>query len=146
MLDVNIKLLTKTAKIPKRGSKESAGYDLYADVGDGFVEIPPHQTEKIHTGIALEIPPDHFGGIFARSGLSRKEGLRPCNCVGVVDADYRGEVIVALHNDHDTSRYITKDERIAQLVILPFVAVNFTEVNKLNITSRGDGGFGSTGK
>ena len=145
MTTINIKKLTTTAKIPLRGSNEAAGYDLYADVGEDFVEIKPHETVKIPTGIALEIPNGYFGGIFARSGLARKEGIRPCNCVGVIDQDYRGEIIVALHNDSDVSRFITPGERVAQLVVIPYLEVSFNEVDKLNTTSRGAGGFGSTG-
>lgn len=146
MVTVNLKKLTHNAKIPERGSLEAAGYDLFADISEDFIEIPPHETVKIGTGIALEIPVSYFGGIFARSGLSRKEGLRPCNCVGVIDADFRGEVIVALHNDTNTSRFITNHQKIAQLIIMPFLEVTFNEVDKLNITERGSGGFGSTGK
>ena len=144
-MKINIKKLTTTAKTPLRGSNEAAGYDLYADIGDDFVEIKPHETVKIGTGLAAEIPDGYFGAVFARSGLARKEGLRPSNCVGVIDPDYRGEIIVALHNDHDTVRYVTPGERIAQLVIIPFLAVEFNEVDKLNTTSRGSGGFGSSG-
>ena len=145
MTTINFKKLTTTAKTPLRGSNEAAGYDLYSDVGKDIIEIKPHETVKIPTGLAMEIPDGYFGAIFARSGLARKEGLRPSNCVGVVDPDYRGEVIVALHNDHDTSRFITSGERIAQLVVIPYLEINFNEVDKLNTTSRGTGGFGSTG-
>lgn len=146
MVDIKYKKLNNEAKEPTRGSKEAAGYDLYANIAEDFVVIHPHETVKIGTGISMEIPMGYFGGIFARSGLSRKEGLRPCNCVGAIDPDYRGEIIVALHNDHSTDRYITPNERIAQIIILPFLEVNFKEVDKLNITQRGEGGFGSTGK
>ena len=146
MVTINFRKLDDTAKVPIRGSKESAGYDLYANIVDvGFIEIKPGETKKIGTALAMEIPDGYFGAIFARSGLAAREGLRPANCVGCVDQDYRGEIIVALHNDSNTSRFITPNERIAQLVIIPYLEVEFNEVDKLNTTSRGIGGFGSTG-
>ena len=98
MHTIKIKKLNDLAKIPTRGSKFSAGYDLYAAI-DSDVQIPPHSTLKIGTGIAMELPVEWFGAIFARSGIATKRGLRPANCVGVVDSDYRNEVIVAVHND-----------------------------------------------
>lgn len=100
---------------------------------------------KIGTGIAVEIPEGYFGAIFARSGLATKRGLRPANCVGVVDADYRGELIVALHNDTDFAQEVAEGERIAQLAIIPHLSVRFVEVDDLSSTERGEGGFGSTG-
>lgn len=142
---INIKKLTDTAKTPTRGSEHAAGYDLYADVKNQ-VTISPHETEKIGTGLAIEIPDGYFGAIFARSGLAAKEGLRPANCVGVCDSDYRGEYIVAVHNDSDQPRTIEPGERIAQLVVMPYLAVTFEEVAELTDTNRGEGGFGSTGK
>lgn len=147
MEKINIKMLTKNAKVPMRGSNNAAGYDLYADISPklNFITIPPHQTVKIGTGISMEIPEGYFGGIFARSGLATKEGLRPANCTAVIDSDYRGEIIVPLHNDTDTDRFITRGERIAQLVILPYLEVEFQEVDKLSTTVRGKDGFGSTG-
>lgn len=141
---INIKKFNSLAKTPLRASNESAGYDLYAATSY-IIEIQPHTTVKIGTGIAMEIPEGYYGAIYARSGLAAKEGLRPANCVGVIDADYRGEIIVAIHNDVDTVRFINPGERIAQLVVAPFLPVTFNEVDKLNTTSRGDGGFGSTG-
>ena len=144
-MKVNIKKLTETAIVPDRGSAYAAGYDLFADVKEAL-EIAPHATTMIPTGIAMEIPEGYFGGIFARSGLASKEALRPANCVGVVDADYRGEVKVALHNDGDVVRTITPGQKVAQLVIVPFLSVEFNEVEMLNETVRGVGGFGSTGK
>lgn len=141
---INIKKFNLLAKTPLRASNESAGYDLYAATSY-IIEIQPHTTVKIGTGIAMEIPEGYYGAIYARSGLAAKEGLRPANCVGVIDADYRGEIIVAIHNDVDTVRFINPGERIAQLVVTPFLPVTFNEVDKLNTTSRGDGGFGSTG-
>lgn len=142
---IKIKKLTDTAKTPTRGSEYAAGYDLYADVKEN-VQIKPHETVKIGTGLAMEIPDGYFGAIFARSGLATKEGLRPANCVGVCDSDYRGEYIVAIHNDSEETRTITAGERIAQLVVMPYLPVTFDEVTELTDTNRGEGGFGSTGK
>lgn len=142
---IKIKKLTDTAKTPTRGSEYAAGYDLYADVKEN-VQIKPHETVKIGTGLAMEIPDGYFGAIFARSGLATKEGLRPANCVGVCDSDYRGEYIVAIHNDSEKTRTITAGERIAQLVVMPYLPVTFDEVSELTDTNRGEGGFGSTGK
>jgi dUTP pyrophosphatase len=122
----------------------SAGYDLYS-ICDERVTIGPHETIKMKTGIALEIPDGYFGAIFARSGIATKRGLRPANCVGVVDGDYRGEIMVALHNDTDQLQFVEPGERIAQLVIMPYLSVEFEETNALNETQRGNGGFGSTG-
>lgn len=142
---IKIKKLTDTAKTPTRGSEYAAGYDLYADVKEN-VQIKPHETVKIGTGLAMEIPDGYFGAIFARSGLAAKEGLRPANCVGVCDSDYRGEYIVAIHNDSEETRTVTAGERIAQLVVMPYLPVTFDEVSELTDTNRGEGGFGSTGK
>lgn len=142
---IKIKKLTDTAKTPTRGSEHAAGYDLYADVKED-VQIKPHETVKIGTGLAMEVPDGYFGAIFARSGLASKEGLRPANCVGVCDSDYRGEYIVAIHNDSEKTRTITAGERIAQLVVMPYLPVTFDEVTELTDTNRGEGGFGSTGK
>ena len=110
------------------------------------VTIAPHATAMIGTGLALAIPAGYFGGVFARSGLASKQGLRPANCVGVIDADYRGECTVALHNDTDEVRTVAPGDRIAQLVILPFLAAEFAEADALDETDRGAGGFGSTGR
>ena len=142
---INIKRLSETARLPERGSEYAAGYDLFADL-DGDVEIPPHTTYMVNTGVAMEIPEGYWGGVFARSGLSAKENLRPANCVGVVDADYRGPICVALHNDGDVVRTITPGQKIAQMVVVPFLPVEFEEVAELSETVRGAGGFGSTGK
>lgn len=125
--------------------KIAAGYDLYADLAEP-ITIHPHTTAMISTGIAVEIPEGYFGGIFARSGLAAREMLRPGNCVGVVDSDYRNEIKVALHSDGEEDRVIEPGERIAQLVIIPFLSVEFRETEKLGETERGMGGFGSTGK
>lgn len=142
--EMNIKKLTATAKIPTRGSEEAAGYDLYADT-DSMLTIKPHETVKVPTGIAIQLPKNTFGAVFARSGLATKSGLRPANCVGVIDSDYRGDVTVALHNDTDMPRVIEAHERIAQLVVIPYLSLILNEVNELDNTKRGDGGFGSTG-
>lgn len=144
-MNINIKLLNKNAKIPTKGSEYAAGYDLYANIGE-VIKISPHTTKKIGTGIALELQEGTFGAIFARSGLATKKGLRPANAVGIIDSDYRGECIVALHNDTDSEMYVEPNERIAQLVILPFILANFIEVDELSDTKRGNGSFGSTGK
>ena len=140
---MKIKRLNEKAQIPSRGSAAAAGYDLY---WTDEVTVKAGETVLIGTGIAMEITENYFGGVFARSGLSVKEGLRPANCVAVIDADYRGELRVPLHNDSAVDRQITVGERIAQLVILPFLPVAFEEVNELSDTQRGQGGFGSTGK
>jgi len=143
-MNVNIKLLNDNAKVPTRGSEYAAGYDLYAAT-EYDIDIAPHSTVKIGTGIAAELPEGTFGAIFARSGLATKKGLRPANCVGVIDRDFRGEVVVALHNDTDELMSIAAGERIAQLVVLPYTPVNFSIVQELSSTNRGAGGFGSTG-
>ena len=142
--NIEYKKLKEDAIEPKRGSEYAAGYDLYACI-DETITVLPHTTEKIGTGLAIELPSGVFGAIFARSGLATKQGLRPANCVGVCDADYRGEYIVAVHNDSDIPQIITPNERIAQLVIMPFIPVNFQETDNLSNTVRGAGGFGSTG-
>ena len=143
-MEVKIKKITDTAKIPTRGSEYAAGYDLYADITEA-VTIKPHETAKIGTGLSVEIPDGYFGAVFARSGLASKQGLRPSNCVGVCDSDYRGEYIVALHNDSEEERTINPADRIAQLVVMPYLAVEFKEAEELSDTKRGAGGFGSTG-
>jgi dUTP pyrophosphatase len=144
-MNIEIKRLTETARIPERGSSLAAGYDLFADIAED-ITIAPHTTVMIGTGVAVAIPEGYFGGIFARSGLSAKEGLRPANCTGVVDADYRGEIKVALHNDGNNAKIVESGQKIAQMVVLPFLNVTFEEVSQLDETERGSGGFGSTGK
>lgn len=143
-MEIKIKKLKENAKIPTKGSNKAAGYDLYACCDD-VVSIMPHTTEKISTGLAIQPPKGYFGAIFARSGLATNNGLRPANCVGVCDEDYTGEYIVALHNDTDEVQEIRNGDRIAQLVFLPYISVEFYEVNKLDDTERGQDGFGSTG-
>lgn len=143
-MKIKIKKITKTAITPKRGSEYAAGYDLYADI-EGPVEIGPNETQLISTGISLEIPVGYAGLIYARSGLATKKGLAPANKVGVVDADYRGTVMVALHNHSKDIKTIEPGERIAQIVVTPFLNCEFVECQELSDTVRGNGGFGSTG-
>ena len=143
-MDIKIKKINSLAKTPILGSEWAAGADLYAAT-DYDIEIRPMQTVKIGTGICIAIPEGYFGAIYARSGIAVKQGLRPANCVGVIDSDYRGEIIVALHNDSDIEQIIPAGSRIAQLVIQKFEPICFQEVNELDETVRGDGGFGSTG-
>ena len=141
---MNIKKLKDNAKIPTYGSEFAAGADLYACIDENLT-IMPHETKMVPTGLAMEIPVGYAGLIYARSGLASKKGLAPANKVGVVDSDYRGEVMVALHNHTNEEKTIEPDERIAQLVVAPFLKVDFNEVDKLDETDRGEGGFGSTG-
>ena len=141
---VPIKIVNNNAIIPTKGSEAAAGYDLYAAI-DAKIMIKPHATVKIDTGIAVALPDNTFGGIFARSGIATKRGLRPANGVGVIDADYRGNIIVALHNDTDIVQYVEPQERIAQLIIIPYVNAQFKEKDELSETERGAGGFGSSG-
>ena len=144
-MKISVRRLRPTAVLPTRGSAMAAGYDLYACLEEPVV-IPPGETRKIGTGIAAAIPEGYFGGCFARSGLAVKGGLRPANCVGVVDSDYRGEFFVALHNDSAEERRVCHGDRVAQLVILPYLTAEFEECETLPETDRGAGGFGSTGK
>ena len=149
MISVKLKKLNPNAIIPTRGSEHAAGYDLYVALdGDELksIEIPAHATVKVGTGLALSVPDGYFGAIFARSGIATNRGLRPANCVGVVDSDYTGEIIVALHNDTDLPQAIELGERIAQLVIMPYQSVSFTEVDEMTETQRGDSGFGQSGR
>lgn len=144
-MKVKVMKLKADAILPTRGSTSAAGYDLYACLDADSIVIESGKTVKVGTGLAFEIPEGYFGAIFARSGLAVK-GLRPANCVGVADSDYRGEYIVALHNDSDADMVVTKGDRIAQLVVMPYLPVEFDEVEDLDKTERGAGGFGSTGK
>lgn len=144
-MEINVKKLRDNAVIPTCGSEYAAGYDLYAAI-DETVVIGPHKTQKIGTGLSFELPENTFGMIVARSGLATKEGLRPANCSGICDSDYRGEYIIALHNDSDKIRYVEPNERIAQLILMSYVPMTFSLVNELTITERGEGGFGSTGQ
>ena len=143
-MEILVKKLRPDAVLPTAGSRYAAGYDLRACL-DAPVVIPPHATAMIGTGLSIAVPEGWFGAVFARSGLASKQGLRPANCVGVCDADYRGEYIVALHNDSAVPRTVEDGERIAQLVLLPCAALSFEEEEELPATGRGAGGFGSTG-
>lgn len=150
--ECGFKRLRDDVHIPKRATDGSAGYDLYAIGASGeseiadFVEIPPHETAMIHTGLAVNIPHGYFGAIFARSGIAVKQGLRPANCVGVVDEDYGGEIMVALRNDTNEERIVEFGSRIAQIVFIPYYTGEMKEVDHINDTERGAGGFGSTGE
>ncbi len=141
---VKIKKLDDRATVPTYGSEFSAGADLYA-VADEDITIAPNETVLIHTGLSMEIPIGYGGFIYARSGLASKKGLAPANKVGVIDADYRGEAMVALHNHSAVSATVSHGERIAQLVIAPFYKAEFELADELTDTVRGEGGFGSTG-
>lgn len=145
MAVIKFKKLTNTATVPTKAHAEDACHDLYADEPDGVV-IPPHQTVKIHTGIAMEIPTGYWGAILARSGISTNRGLRPGNCIGCVDNIFRGEVMVALHNDTGMEQKIEHGERIAQFCLMPQYYTEFIEVDELNYTDRKDGSFGSSGR
>ena len=168
---IKFKKLKPNATVPTQGSEYAAGYDLYACI-DEPMTIQPHETVKIGTGIAITPPKvrclfdqpaltempnivyhydietniNTFGAVFARSGLATKKGLRPANAVGVCDIDYTGEYIVALHNDTNIPQTVEPNERIAQLVFIPYITDTWQEVDKLDETKRGDGGFGSSGK
>lgn len=144
-MKIEIKKLDVNAVLPERGSEYAAGYDLFSASQDE-IKIAPHETVLIGTGLSIAIPEGYFGGIYARSGLSTKEGLRPANCTGVIDADYRGEIKVALHNDSDTERIVVPGQKVAQFIIQPFMECDFQLSDELPVTKRGEGGFGSTGK
>lgn len=146
-IDVKIKRLSDTAIVPTYGSEFAACCDLYADLkGENNVTINPHTTVKIGIGWSIQPPEGFYCAIYARSGLSTKQGLRPSNCVGIGDEDYRGEYIVALHNDTDEVRTVEHGDRIAQMTFVPYYQAVFEEVDELTETDRGSGGFGSTGK
>ena len=142
-MKVNVKKLTDSAKLPTYGSPFAAGADLYAAEG---VDIPAGETRFVHTGLAIELPAGTVGLVYARSGLACKQDLAPANKVGVVDCDYRGEVMVALHNHGKEKRIVNAGDRIAQLVIAPYYVAEFEQADALSETVRGEGGFGSTGK
>ena len=144
MNNINVKKLDERAILPTYGSAHSAGADLYACL-DEAVTIPPGEAVLIHTGLAMEIPEGYAGLIYARSGLATKKGLAPTNKVGVVDPDYRGEIMVSLFNHSKEERIVEHGERIAQLVIAPFIQASWNVVDELEETVRGAGGFGSTG-
>lgn len=143
-MKINVKKLNEKAIMPTYGSAYAAGADLYACI-DEEITIAPHATVMLPTGLALELPVGYAGFIYARSGLASKRNLAPANKVGVVDCDYRGEVKVALHNHGETAQTVAVGERIAQLVVAPYVTAEFAEADELSDTARGAGGFGSTG-
>ena len=144
MPKISVKKLDERAVLPKYGSDYAAGADLYA-VCDESVSFAPGETKLIGTGLAMEIPEGYAGLIYARSGLASKRGLAPANKVGVVDPDYRGEFMVALHNHSSAAVSVEGGERIAQIAIVPFIKADFSVVDELSDTVRGTGGFGSTG-
>ena len=141
--NVPIKIIDEKATIPTYGSEFAAGADLYS-VSD--YTVAPHETVLAHTGIAMQIPDGYVGLIYARSGLATKRSLAPANKVGVIDSDYRGEIMVSLHNHSNEVQKVESGERIAQIVFTPFVAADFEVTDQLSDTVRGEGGFGSTGK
>lgn len=145
MLDVKMKRMSLTAVEPMYAHEDDACVDLYADIQSPVI-IPPHTTAKIGCGWAFQPPKGYCGLIFARSGISTKRGLRPANCVGMCDESYTGQYIVALHNDTDEEQEIRVQERIAQLMFVPYEQAKFTEVDELKETKRGTGGFGSSGR
>ena len=142
--DMNIKKLNEKATVPTYGSAFAAGADLYA-CEENAVTVEAGETKLIHTGIAMAIPEGYVGLVYARSGLASKRGLAPANKVGVIDSDYRGEVMVALHNHGNVPQTVESGERIAQIVFTPYVAAEFNVTDELDDTVRGAGGFGSTG-
>lgn len=142
-MDLRIKKLNERAIVPTYGSDYAAGADLYSCEGE--ITFNPDETKLVHTGLAMEIPNGYVGLIYARSGIATKRGLAPANKVGVIDSDYRGEIMVALHNHSASVQKIDAGERIAQIVITPYLAVNYIEASDLDDTKRGVGGFGSTG-
>ena len=141
---VNIKKLKANAALPVYSSAAAAGADLRTCLEEDVI-IRPGKTEMISTGLAMEVPEGYAGLIYARSGLASKRGLAPANKVGVIDSDYRGEIMVALHNHSEEAAVISHGERIAQLIITPYLTAEFTEKEVLEETERGFGGFGSTG-
>ena len=143
-MKIRIKKTDEKAIIPTYGTAFSAGADLYALL-ESSIEIPPHETFFVHTGISVEIPEGYCGLVFARSSMGAKRGLAPANKVGVIDADYRGEIMVTLHNHSEKIATVEPGERIAQLAIVPFLKAEFEEASELSDTVRGAGGFGSTG-
>ena len=143
-MTVNFIKLEDNAIVPTYGTPFSAGADIYA-LPNGDIEIKPGETKLIHTGIALQIPEGYGGFIFARSGIATKRGLAPANKVGVIDSDYRGEIMVSIHNHSNSAQIIASGERVAQLVIMPYIKAEFSETDNLDETQRAAGGFGSTG-
>ena len=142
-MKINVKKLDENARLPVYGSEFSAGADLFAL---DAAEIASGETVFLHTGLAIELPAGTVGLIYARSGLAAKQDLAPANKVGVIDCDYRGEIVVAMHNHGKVTRRVNAGDRIAQLVVAPYYTADFVETDELSSTVRGAGGFGSTGK
>lgn len=147
-MQVNIMRMFDDAIVPTFGSDGAAGADLYARIDNErhMQAIYPNSTQMISTGICMEIPESYVGLVFSRSGLATKQGLSLANCVGVIDSDYRGEIKIALHNHSDSIRKVKHGERVAQIVLVPFLKPVFHEQDSLSDTTRGEGGFGSTGQ
>lgn len=156
-INVKIKRLSETAQLPTKAHAFDAAFDLYGDIQDTFkpfgstedvkgIKVMPGQTVKISSGVAMEIPNGYWGAIYARSGLATKQGLRPANCTSVIDAPYRGPIIVPIHNDSNEVQIIHHGDRIAQFMLAPVIETSFEEVNELSDSDRGEGGFGSSGK
>ncbi len=144
-MEVKFIRLEENAVVPSYGSDGAAGADLYALIPDGAVTIGAGETYLVHTGIAMQIPEGYGGLILARSGIATKRGLAPANKVGLIDSDYRGEIMVPVHNHSNVPQEISDGERVAQLMITPFLRAVFTETDNLDDTARAEGGFGSTG-
>ena len=144
-MEIRVKKLKETAILPTYGSPAAAGADLYAPQGEGYT-VAPGETVFVKTGLSAEIPAGYAGFVYARSSLGSKRGLAPANKVGVIDSDYRGEIMVALYNHSGETQTVMGGERVAQLVIAPVVRAVFSEADELSDTARGAGGFGSTGK
>ena len=143
---VNFVKLSPTAQAPVQGSAQAAGWDLYADLGTyDHLTLAPGAYHKISTGIAIELPEGTFGAVYPRSGMATKRGLVLANGTGIIDSDYRGELIVALKNTSNEVQTVEHGERIAQIVITPYIPVIFNETNSIGTTARGEGGFGSSG-
>lgn len=145
-MEVKIKKLNPDAILPAYGTPFAAGADLYACIKDENLTIPPHETVFVPTGLSIQIPEGNMGLVFARSGIACKRGLAPANKVGVIDSDYRGEIMVVLHNHTNFPQTIENRERVAQLVITPYLKVDFREADELDETGRGEKGFGSSGR
>lgn len=143
---VRIKKLRPDAQLPTYSSPDAAGADLCALTEEAGLSIAPGETVMVHTGLSIELPQGYAGLVYARSGLAAKRGLAPANKVGVIDPDYRGEIMIALHNHGSAPAAVQNGERVAQLVITPYLTAEFTEADVLSDTARGEGGFGSTGR
>lgn len=158
-INVKVKRLSETALLPTKAHDSDAAFDLYADIQETYIpfgktieesekgiKLKPGQTVKVSSGVAMEIPEWYWGAVYARSGLATKQGLRPANCVGVIDSHYRGPIIVAVHNDSNNVQIIHHGDRIAQFMLAPVIETKFEEVSELSDSDRGEGGFGSSGK